>query len=547
MYIEPNTNIRILKNVPLDTTYEHTIYFSSKSAQSSYFIGLTKYNLTDYTYQRVKRGYARVGIVADNLYDCNYMMFQNSNFGNKWFYAYITSVEYINNSCSEITFEIDDIQTWFFDFTLNQCYVEREHSVTDGIGEYILPEPVEIGEMMFNDYNPITNIPKTLGIIVAISDNQDTYYGKVFEGIFSGCTYYGFNSTDEAEIEYLKAELLNKYIQSPDSVVGMWMCPFVFFSGQRDSSTYIINHTDSGSGFNTYSQEGDLPPVSINDTLNGYKPKNNKMYTYPYNYLQIDNGMNSSICLRYEFFNNLQPQIEISGTVNAPVKCTIRPVNYKGTGVGDKTQMVESLTLQNYPMCSWNVDAYKVWIAQNMKPMILNTMTSLIGTATNLLTTGMSGGFRMPYTLMGEQMNFQGLVTGLHASNNIMDVITSNTNAQYTASIQADPCKGELQNSNLNIAQNKQTFFGGRVSVQREYAQVIDNFFTKYGYATKTLKNPNTHSRPHWNFVKTINCTATGSIPSDSMRKICQIHDNGITYWKNGNEVGNYSLDNSPS
>lgn len=547
MYIEPNTNIKILKDVPLDTTYDHTIYFSSASAQTNYFAGLTKYNLTSQTYQRVKRGYARVQRKAEDLYDCNYMMFQNSSYGNKWFYAFITSVEYVNNVTSEITFEIDDMQTWFFDFTLDMCYVEREHSVTDEIGEYILPEPVEVGEMVFNDYNPITNIPKTLGIVVAISNNQDTYYGKVFEGVFSGCTYYGFNSTVEAEIEYLKAELLNKYIQSPDSVVGMWMCPFVFFSGQRDPSTYIINHTDSGSGFNTYSQEGDLPTVSSTDTLNGYKPKNNKMYTYPYNYLQIDNGMNSSICLRYEFFNGLQPQIEISGTVNAPVKCTIRPVNYKGSGVGDKTQMVESLTLQNYPMCSWNIDAYKVWIAQNMKPMILNTMTSLIGTSSNLLTTTMSGGFKMPYSFMGEQMNFQGLVSGLHASNTIMDVITSNTNAQYTASIQADPCKGELQNSNLNIAQNKQTFFGGRVSVQREYAQLIDNFFTKYGYATKTLKIPNTHSRPHWNYVKTIGCTATGSIPADAMRHICSIHDSGITYWKNGNEIGNYSLDNSPN
>ena len=96
MYINPQTNIRILSNVPLDTTYDHTIYFDSASAQYNYFISLQKYNLTNYTYQRVKRGVARVGIKADNLYDCNYMMFQNTAYGNKWFYAFITSVEYIN-------------------------------------------------------------------------------------------------------------------------------------------------------------------------------------------------------------------------------------------------------------------------------------------------------------------------------------------------------------------------------------------------------------------------------------------------------------------
>ena len=134
MYIEPNSNIRILKDVPLDKTFDHTIYFNSASAQATYFMGLQKYNLNNYTYQRVKRGYARVGIKADNLYDCNYMMFQNTSYGNKWFYAFITSVEYLNNECSQIEFEIDVMQTWFFDYSLDQCFVEREHTVTDNIG-----------------------------------------------------------------------------------------------------------------------------------------------------------------------------------------------------------------------------------------------------------------------------------------------------------------------------------------------------------------------------------------------------------------------------
>ena len=119
MYIEPNTNIRILKNVPLDNTYDHTIYFSDESSQIAYFQGLQKYNLANYTYQRVNRGVARVGIKSDLLYDCNYIMFQNTNFGSKWFYAFITSVEYLNNETSEIRFEIDDIQTWFFEYQLD--------------------------------------------------------------------------------------------------------------------------------------------------------------------------------------------------------------------------------------------------------------------------------------------------------------------------------------------------------------------------------------------------------------------------------------------
>ncbi len=114
MYIEPKTNIKILKDVPLDTTYEHTLYFNNKIEQTNYFSSKVKYNLVNYTYQRVNRGVARVGIDTDALYDCNYMMFQNTAYGTKWFYAFITSVEYHNNGCCDISFEIDVMQTWFF-------------------------------------------------------------------------------------------------------------------------------------------------------------------------------------------------------------------------------------------------------------------------------------------------------------------------------------------------------------------------------------------------------------------------------------------------
>ena len=151
MFIEPNTNIRILKNVPLDNTYTDTIYFSDVTSQTNYFIGLTKHNLSQQTYQRVTKGVARVSINAELLYDCNYLMFQNASFGSKWFYAFINSVEYVNNAVSEITFEIDVLQTWHFDYGFGRCYVVRQHALTDVIGENIATEPVDIGYMECSD------------------------------------------------------------------------------------------------------------------------------------------------------------------------------------------------------------------------------------------------------------------------------------------------------------------------------------------------------------------------------------------------------------
>ena len=102
MYIAPNTDIKILKNVPLDPTYEHTIWFDAESDQTDFFLSKVKYSLSAQSYQRLQRGYMRVNINAESLYDCNYIMYRNTSFGNKWFFAFLESVEYVNNVVSEI-------------------------------------------------------------------------------------------------------------------------------------------------------------------------------------------------------------------------------------------------------------------------------------------------------------------------------------------------------------------------------------------------------------------------------------------------------------
>ena len=185
MYIEPSTEIIILKNIPLDTTYKHSIYFGSESTQQNYFKNKKKYHLTKQSYQRVQKGTMRVNIKAEDLYDCNYLMFRNDNFGNKWFYAFIKSVEYINNIVSEITFEIDVLQSWFFDFNLEHSFVEREHSATDNIGDNIVSEPLQTGEYVLSNYKKVGNLNwSVLFVVVSIVDNvnKDTN-GYMYDGV----------------------------------------------------------------------------------------------------------------------------------------------------------------------------------------------------------------------------------------------------------------------------------------------------------------------------------------------------------------------------
>ena len=148
MKVFPDTTLKILTGCPCDPDYEHTLYFAHESAQKNYFSSISKYTVNAMSYQRAKRGRIRVQYKVENLYDCNYIMFQNTAFGDKWFYAFIDDVTYVNNITSEISYTIDVMQTWLFDMQLQQCFVEREHSVTDVAGDNRIAENLDIGDMV---------------------------------------------------------------------------------------------------------------------------------------------------------------------------------------------------------------------------------------------------------------------------------------------------------------------------------------------------------------------------------------------------------------
>lgn len=520
MYIEPNTNIRLLHNVPLDNTYQHTIYFTDLTAQSDYFIGLQKYNLTNYSYQRVQRGRARVGIVADNIYDCNYMMFQNTNFGNKWFYAFINNVEYVNNVTSEISFEIDVMQTWFFGYNIEQCFVEREHVVSDNIGYHIEPEPVALGEYVMNDYSTIVQMTDMATVIAIVDIDSGASSGTLYDGVYGAATLWVYDSTDVSSINAKVSE----YIQQTDAVTGIYMIPKLLIGSIPDS--HILPYGAS-SNINIQIKTA----CSADMTLDGYKPHNNKLYTYPYNFYHVDNANGSSLALRYEFFDNLTPVLRITGTVTQPCEVVLRPCSYKGVPSytelgGYSTLNTESLTLSGYPLCSWNYDAYKAWVAQNAMPMSINGLAGLMQ-----LGIGVNSGY----------------TTVTSAKKQLIGETASVLSQMYSASIASDISKGNFNNGSANVADHKQQFYGGQCSITAQQARIIDDFFDLYGYAVNRKKIPSISGRPHWNYVKTVGCCLTGSVPADDMRKLCDIYDSGITFWKNGSEVGNYSLDNTIS
>lgn len=554
MLIEPNSEIRLLSGVPIDPGYNHTLYFSSESDQRSYFAGRSARNFTKQSYQRVNKNRCRLQIPVDKIYNCNYMMFQNTAYGDKWFYAFILQMDYINDVTTEITYALDVMQTWFFQYTPKQCFVQRQHSATDEIGENLEAEPIQTGEYIFADYGPLLGgTAESYYVIIAIVDvgeEGSSADGNLYDGIYGGATLYVYESSDVSGIN----SKLNEYTQKPDAIQAMYLVPATYFNGTIPADHKVA--FNSTSVVNIYvgtaiSEDDSFGVTALGTT---YKPKNKKLYTYPYTYFHVDNGGGSSLALRYEFFGSKIPMIYIYSTVTQPVQSLAVPSGYKG---GDGASVfTEELTINGYPMCSWNTDAYQAWVAQNSVQENVKLGVSVAQTALSLIGAGVTAGVSAAAGVTGGgQISASNLAAGkqiaqqnaVNTGVSLIDTIVNRQMDHYTASIQADNLRGNFNNGGVMAAAGKLRFYGGRAMITAENARRIDDFFTAFGYAQNKIMIPNRTARPKWTYIKTAGCIVENSgMPADAEREICRIYDNGITFWRNADEVGDYFLDNSP-
>ena len=543
-YIAPNTIVKLLRDCPLDNSYQHSIFFDTPTDQYNYFNGLVKsgYEFTAQSYQRVNRNVIRLQCKADLILDCNYMMFQNASHLNHWFYAFIMAIDYINENVAEISYEIDVLQTWYFQYNRLQCMIERTHVFDDTIGANIVPENIETGEYVAQHYVNLNTAQ--LCVVLAIADASDV--GHQYDYIFSGCKLFVYETNNTSGI----AQKLNEYLHDPNAVVSMYMIPF-FAVDYTIPPDHILPQT-------AFSFESAANPITSYTSISGYTPHNKKLFTYPYTFYHIDNGSGGELNLRYEFFKDKTPRFWIETTLTQPVQTVLRPLGYKNVQyepLSKPAYRAESISLDNYPICSWSFDAYQAWIAQNAVPIMINTgaqaASMLIGgaTATGVLNAMYADATGRRFLHGQREAAAQDVKQTGNMGNFAFQNAASLLSQGYKASIAADICKGSAYNGNVDCAHDHHAFWGGRFGVTYEMARCIDSFFDVYGYAINKVGYPSINNRKHYTYIKTNGCKITGYLPTEDIRKIESIYDNGVTFWRNGAEVANYywAYDNTPN
>lgn len=513
MAITPSTNLKILK-CPLEIDNENQINFSNSNVQFNYFNSLPSLEIDNISYQR-KDNIIRYPGHIDTILEYNYCMYQNENYTNKWFYAFITNMRYISDSMTEITIKTDVFQTWQFNISYKESFIERKHVTNDNYKNNTYPENIETGPYVTTELHTMNQL-QNLSYVIQVTewttgDNPPlaTNYGGVFG---AGGAYICSNITDVINI-------LNAYSSAgkKDAVYNVYMVPSVLIKNTSGSLQYSGQDSPGGFTFNI------SPSTS---KLKNYTPCNKKLLCYPYRYLILSNNSGCENILRIEEFNS-NPSFDVTGvpTVGGSIRCT--PVGYGY--IGNNLILNESVMGGKYPTLSWSEDAYTNWLTQN-------SVNLGIGVATNLVS--LAGGIGLMATGAGSVAGASSIVSSSVQIANIMGQV-------YEHSLIPNTARGNTNGGDINTCTGYNTFSIYEKEITTEYAKKIDKYFDMYGYKVNTRESINIDTRQNWNYIKTIGCNIEGDIPQNDLQEIKDLFNNGITIWHNTNTFLDYSQTNN--
>lgn len=529
----PTNEVRVCKGVCFEPNYSDTVLWADASAQLAYIVSHTFQRYENLTPFRLSEGAILVPGPADDYMECNYLAMMNNDFKqNKWYFAFINRVEFIDMYTSRIYFDIDVIQTYMFDIDLGiGTFVERAHSMTDKPGDNIVAENLELGDYIVNHTERISTL-EDLSIVTAqsVEFNGEAAKGGFYNGIYSGLKYIDFtaNASGAEQLSNNIKTLVNS--NKGDALIAIWMMPSAFVSyddTEVKSFTYVYDAPDR-------------------DALDGYTPKNKKLLTYPFKLLSVSNLSGQNAEYHFEYFGGDSDKsytFTVIGDFSPTCTIKLYPNAYNGTepAAGElETEAFDyGLTLSGFPQCAWTTDAYQAYLAQ----------------------MGSINAFGMEFT--GQDLMMGGQIAGGVVnllSGNIGGAVSSVFGiAQSMAKINATKslppqAHGQAANGAMTAFKAKNFQFND-LSIRRSYARRIDRFFDMFGYQQNdvwaiskiTISASPVNSRKNWNYIKTQNAMlqGEGNIPPASVEEIQNCFNNGIRFWHNPETFGDYSQDNS--
>lgn len=617
-YVSPSTNIVMLKNCVLqksDNDETDTLLFSSVPEQEQYFENANNFSArvmySNNTYQNVGKGVLRLGATMKEALGYNYMYFSNNDgevFEGKRYYCFVDDIRYINNNCVEISYSLDYLQTFMFDYREKTCFVERMTTDDDDVGTYVLDEGLDLGSsLVVSDYSSKFfdgdwSYAPVLASEVALTGDtvwykNGTSYLKFGDyGVLMGSQTLSPSVTELTEEVVAPSEYwVLDFITIPSQLNGIIKAPMYLNEGVL---IYDVVNVKGSVGYNE-------PVIDINSARYRAFGSNNDYMQRLYSggeafsaedYTKLMNNVLDVLVYPNSFVSGLDygGVSEVDVTIPYPTALdSWRPKNKKmltypyislvvTTSNGDSENFryewfnpadnnreikfkLESVVLPSV-QCLLSPMNYKKYnggtstsVCRDLSLPITVFPKYHINTDTYKMYIGKNL-YRDSFGIVNSLLNVGiGVATGNApaiggAAMSTFNTMTEMVSRYYEASLQPPGLIGQVGTGDVKVARSNFGYSFLGMSVDYEHARVIDDYFTRYGYKLARSIEPsrnNNGKRKNFTFIKTVECNieiVRSNMMQDDEKAIEAIYNRGVRFWygrKNGVRLyKDYSDDN---
>ena len=543
----PNTTLYV-GVVPWNSDLKNVQSYDSRAVQISTIQGLLAHKYEHINIIRRDSDLILKGVNED-LTSCNYLMYQNKDISDKWYFAFIDNVQYNSLNSVIISHTIDVWQTYQFDITYYKNLILRAHVAksADTVGRWLAPEPISVApefERKHNVFNTLSWVPQYVLHSTSVFNNSTKKYE--YKGNGTGATLsaeYGIFVDDDDDVQtvvknYGKLSAAEALKSNDDDKYSNWIADLL--TGQTIDKAVKLISTTSISQLQDHRNEliGLYAiPAWVHDGTNKYATNNIKKKevtvvlpttTLACGYAPRNKKMLSSLCKAYLFYNEngfklpLKPELFTSGSPRFTVKSTELSTNGFILQIGSYADYTAKTNKISY-RCENRLG----YDANTGLDKVLNTLTSAVGVV-NAVGSVASQAFAGN---VGGAV--QGAVGAVQQSINMIDAL-----GQRGVSTGAS---GDI----MSITENRAMPVFADVSPTEAQCRYIDDYLDVYGYAINEIGKISTYmkNRTNWNYIQVANCNIKVPAPNDDFNKLKQMFESGVTIWHKN--FGDYDQTNN--
>lgn len=592
MFPDTLTSIDLLGGVPWQSDYKHVRYFSSKAEQDSYFNSRTVVKSFDNAkvVRTANQFSMLLTLTPAQANKVSYLRFTNGNLDNKTYYCFVKGIAYEGDNRCRLFVELDFYQTFRFDVSFSNSYIERQHgNVT------LIEDNLALGQELIT-YNISETFPYKDYIFIVLVANENLlgstgggWNVTSYAGVPSALYHYvvpikiGGNANDSSMVYtdtgtafYNWFELFSTMQDTwANKIVSAYITKYCGLNFTVDGNNITYSDTNKVKFFATTNNPGNvmrgmfhIENVKEYDTMTFSLSKaglpsgfNAKLAQYPYNKVVISTVNGQQLELKPQFIDGNSINIRMYGSLGISNKVAFVIENYALNGVSGSDQKLNCILIDDTPqLLPIIVEQYAAFVQGNANSLMASRRASANDWQTSLKVAERSADTNVATTgINGLGSTAGGLLSGNPFStlNSATQAMTSTASSMLQGATQLLNA-GDIGNNNFeNLINNQQAMLTDLMSVPPNTKSMggnsffefgnfayplratwktvtsddgarISDYFNKFGYKVNRYAPINFNSRSDYNYVKTIDCVVTGDLNQSILDVFKRIFNNGV-------------------